>query len=156
MHRKFAVTLLTLSAIALGHYAANASATTPNATTPVRDRPALLQFAQANFSGTYEGRVERFIIKGHDPRETRVYRLAINPDMVNATVWIHQNDKLLYTLLAKLQRRNNHVYVGTTRPVEGGNYTPDRIELDFATDGHSVHWYHNDKTMEGSGTLRRQ
>ncbi len=125
-------------------------------TTPARDQGALQKFAQANFSGTYEGNVERFIIKGHEARETRVYRMAINPDMANATVWIHQNGKLLYTLLAKIQRRNNRVYAGTTRPVEGGNYTPDRIELQFAADGQSVHWYHHDNTMEGSGTLRRR
>lgn len=156
MYRKVTVTLLTLVAIAFGHFAANAGVTTPDSTAPVRDRAALLQFAQAGLSGTYEGNVERFIIKGHEQRATRVYRLVINPDMANATVWIHENGKLLYTLLAKLQQRNNRVYAGTTRPVEGKNYTPDRIELQFATDGRSVHWYHNDDTMEGSGTLRRQ
>ncbi|MBI3703015.1 MAG: hypothetical protein HY244_03975 [Rhizobiales bacterium] len=156
MHRNIAVTLLTLFAIAFGCFTANASATTRETTTPARERAALLQFAQANLSGTYEGNVERFIIKGHEARATRVYRMVINPDMVNATVWIHEDGKLLYTLLAKLQRRNNNVYAGTTRPVEGKNYTPDKIELQFAADGRSVHWYHNDNTMEGSGTLRRQ
>ena len=47
-----------------------------------------------------------------------------------------------------------NTFVGKTRPVQvNGGYTPDNIKLEFAPDGQSVHWYHNDGTREGSGTL---
>ena len=156
MKTKFAATLLVLIAVAFGHVAAQASTTAPDAATPVRTQAALLRVAQAGLSGTFEGRVDRFIIQGHQQQATRTYRLAINPDMVNATVWIHQDDKLLFTLVAKLRRQSNRILVGTTRPVEGKNYTPDQIKLEFAADGQSVRWYHNDNKMEGLGTLRRK
>ncbi len=111
--------------------------------------------ASTSFAGTYEGPVERRLLAG-TPDETRTYRLTMNPDNQNGTVWIYSDGNLLYVLLFDGTLQGT-TFVGKTRPVQvnGGGYTPDNIKLEFAPDAQSVHWYHNDGTKEGSGTLKR-
>jgi len=108
-----------------------------------------------SFAGTYEGAVERRLLTGA-PDEPRTYRLTINPDNQNGTVWIYRDGNLLYVLLFSGTLQGN-TFVGKTRPVQAtsGGYTPDNIQLEFAPDAQSVLWYHNDGTKEGSGTLKR-
>jgi tetratricopeptide (TPR) repeat protein len=109
----------------------------------------------ANFAGTYEGLVERHRVDG-TPDASRTYRLTMNPDGRNGTVWIYSGSELLYVLLFSGMREGT-TFTGKTRPVQdsSGNYKPDEIKLEFAPDGRSVRWYHSDGTMEGSGTLKR-
>jgi len=117
----------------------------------------LQRLAQASFSGTYEGNINRRYVANRQAIATRLYRIAVSPDLVNGTVWIYEGGNLLHTLLIKGNMQAGRVFVGTTRPVEGTKpYTPDNIRLEFSADGQSVTWYHDDGTLEGSGTLFRR
>jgi hypothetical protein len=117
----------------------------------------LQRLAQASYSGTYEGNVDRRYVATRQAVATRLYRIAVNPDLVNGTVWIYENGSLLHILLIKGSMQRPGVFVGTTRPVESAKpYSPDNIRLEFSSDGQSVAWYHHDGTLEGSGRLVRR
>ncbi len=114
------------------------------------------RLAQGEVAGIYEGEVHREFIQGRRQRETRLYRVAINPDGANAAIWIYQDGKLLYTLLAT-GRMEGRTFVGRTRPVQQeGDYNPDRIRLEFAADGGTLTWFHTDGNTEGRGTLTKR
>lgn len=132
-----------------------AAATAPQ---PGASQPAIihrsLQLAQVAFAGIYQGDVQRHRING-GAEETRMYRIALNPDMQNGIVWIYSGGKLLYILLFSGTLDGN-TFTGKTRPVQAGaGYTPDNIRLDFTPDGKSVRWQHNDGKILGSGILNR-
>jgi hypothetical protein len=116
--------------------------------------PPALQFAQVSFAGIYEGQVQRHRVAGGE-EETRTYRLAMNPDMQNAAVWIYSRGKLITVLLVSGSLQGN-TFTGKSRPVQQTtDYKPDNIRLDFEPDGRSVRWQHNDGTIMGSGVLNR-
>ncbi len=119
-----------------------------------RAAPQGERYAVEEFYGTYEGRVQRRTLSGEE-RDTRVYRLTMRPDMRTGTVRIYRDGKLLYTLGVTGVLRA-FTFTGETKLIEGSSYKPDKIELKFAHDGRSVHWHHDDGTLEGSGTLNRK
>jgi len=119
-----------------------------------RAAPEGERYAVEEFYGTYEGRVQRRTLSGEE-RDTRVYRLTMRPDMRTGTVRIYRDGKLLYTLGVTGVLRA-FTFTGETKLLEGSSYKPDKIELKFAHDGRSVHWHHDDGTLEGSGTLNRK
>ena len=119
-----------------------------------RAAPQGERYAVEEFYGTYEGRVQRRTLSGEE-RDTRVYRLTMRPDMRTGTVRIYRDGKLLYTLGVTGVLRA-FTFTGETKLLEGSSYKPDKIELKFAHDGRSVHWHHDDGTLEGSGTLNRK
>jgi hypothetical protein len=118
---------------------------------------AIGQSGGIQISGTYEGDVARRFVKGGD-RETRIYRLTMNPDMNTGKVFVFEADRKLRNEMGfVVKRAGDLTYEGETRPIKTTpGYIPDRIKLIFSKDSLSVRWYHNDGTTEGSGTLTRR
>jgi hypothetical protein len=118
---------------------------------------AIAQNAPSRIVGTYEGNVARRFVKGGN-RETRIYRLTLNPDMNTGKVFIYELNRQFTSEIGFVVKRTADLtYEGETRPIKTTTgYTPDRIKLIFSKDGRSVRWYHNDGKTEGSGTLSRR
>jgi hypothetical protein len=128
---------------------------------PAADRSPAPRIAQttaapAGLADTYAGEVERRYIGGTS-QATRTYRLTMNPDMNTGKVLIYDADGELRNeigLVGKITEAG--IFEGTTTVINASpNYKPDNIRLVFSSDGASVQWYHNDGTIEGSGTLSR-
>ncbi len=92
-----------------------------------------------------------------DPLEGRTYRLTMNPDMNTGKVLIYNPDGTLRSEIGLIGKmRDNSTFEGTTTVINAPpGYKPDRIRLVSSPDRASVKWYHNDGTVEGSGTLSR-
>jgi hypothetical protein len=112
--------------------------------------------APLKIPGTYSGKVERRYIKG-EQQATRTYRLTMNSDMNTGKVLIYELDgKLLYEIGLVGKMINTSTFEGKTTVINATpTYKPDDIRLIFSSDRKSVQWYHNDGTLEGSGTLSR-
>jgi hypothetical protein len=128
------------------------------ARTEARSASDLLVVAQAepDLAGTYEGRVERRFVKG-PPRETRLYRVTMNPDLNTGKVLVFEDDGKVRNELGFVVRKVRDLYYeGQTQPINAvPGYVPDKIRIMFAPDGKSAGWYHSDGTTEGSGMLFR-
>jgi hypothetical protein len=107
--------------------------------------------------GTYAGKVDRRYITG-EPQATRSYRLTMNPDMNTAKVLIYDVEgKLLNEIGLVGKMTDDRTFEGKTTVINASpNYKPDNVRLVFSPDRSSVEWYHNDGTLEGSGTLSRR
>jgi hypothetical protein len=121
-----------------------------------RAGPLVAQNATASttFPGTYAGKVDRRYING-EPQATRTYRLTMNPDMNTGKVLIYDLEgKLLNEIGLVGKMIDDRTFEGKTTVINASaNYKPDNVHLVFSSDGSSVEWYHNDGTLEGSGTL---
>jgi hypothetical protein len=104
--------------------------------------------------GTYAGKVDRRYITG-EPQATRSYRLTMNPDMNTAKVLIYDVEgKLLNEIGLVGKMTDDRTFEGKTTVINASpNYKPDNVRLVFSPDRSSVEWYHDDGTLEGSGTL---
>lgn len=118
--------------------------------------PAQPQGGDAQIAGTYEGKVARRIVKGPE-RETRLFRVTMNPDLNTGKVLVFELEgKLRNELAFVVKRVSGTTYEGETFPINATpGYRPDKIKLMFARDGAWLNWFHSDGTTEGSGTLRR-
>jgi uncharacterized protein (DUF736 family) len=112
--------------------------------------------APAMTAGIYAGKVDRRSLRG-ERAEARTYRLTMNPDMNTGKVLIYNPDGTLRSEIGLIGKmRDDGSFEGTTTVIDGPpNYKPDHVRLVFSPDRASVEWYHNDGTMEGSGTLSR-
>jgi hypothetical protein len=112
--------------------------------------------APTNAAGTYAGKVDRRYVHG-EHLEGRAYRLTMSPDMNTGKVLIYNPDGTLRSeirLIGKMS--DNSTFEGTTTVINAPpDYKPDHVRLVFSRDRRSVEWYHNDATVEGSGTLSR-
>ena len=110
--------------------------------------------ASTTIAGTYGGKVDRRYING-EPQATRTYRLTMNPDMNTAKVLIYDLEgKLLNEIGLVGKMTDDRTLEGKTTVINSSpNYKPDNVRLVFSPDRSSVEWYHNDGTLEGSGTL---
>jgi hypothetical protein len=118
--------------------------------------PRIAQTTPAALAGSYAGEVERRYINGA-PQATRTYRLTMNPDMNTGKVLIYDPDGKLRNEIGLVGKMTEpQTFEGTTTVINASpNYRPDKVRLVFSSDGDSVQWYHNDGTLEGSGTLSR-
>jgi hypothetical protein len=130
----------------------------PGATDVPRSGSLLAQnlAAPANIAGTYSGRVDRRSVRG-EPQATRTYRLTMNPDTNTGKLFIHDLDGTLRSEIGLVGKMiDDRTFEGTTTVIDASpNYRPDHVRLVFSPDRGSVEWYHNDGTIEGSGTLSR-
>jgi hypothetical protein len=112
--------------------------------------------APADIPGTYAGKVDRQRIGG-GPQATRTYRLTMNLDMNTGKVLIYDLDgKLLNEIGLVGKMTDDRTFEGKTMAINASpTYRPDNIRLVFSPDRGSVEWYHNDGSLEGSGTLSR-
>jgi hypothetical protein len=126
----------------------------PFAPGTIRAGPLVAQTRQGPLPGTYTGKVDRRYING-EPQATRSYRLTMNPDMNTAKVLIYDLEgKLLNEIGWVGKMTDDRTFEGKTTVINASpNYKPDDVRLVFSPDGSSVEWYHNDGTLEGSGTL---
>jgi hypothetical protein len=110
--------------------------------------------ASATIPGTYAGKVDRRYING-EPQATRTYRLTMNPDMNTAKVLIYDLEgKLLNEIGLIGKMTDDRTFEGKTTVINASpNYKLDNVRPVFSSDRSSVEWYHNDGTLEGSGTL---
>jgi len=110
--------------------------------------------APADTPGTYAGKVDRRFLGG-EPQATRTYRLTLNPDMNTGKVLIYDFDgKLLNEIGLVGKMTDDRTFEGRTTVINvSPGYKPDNVRLVFSSDHSSVDWYHNDGTIEGSGTL---
>ncbi len=110
--------------------------------------------APADMPGTYAGKVDRRFLGG-EPQATRTYRLTLNPDMNTGKVLIYDFDgKLLNEIGLVGKMTDDRTFEGRTTVINASpGYKPDNVRLVFSSDHSSVDWYHNDGTIEGSGTL---
>ena len=108
----------------------------------------------AAIAGTYAGRVDRRTVNG-EARATRTYRLTMNPDMNTGKVLIYDLDGNLLNEIALVGKMTDgERFDGQTIVINASpNYIPDNVRLVFSPDRSSVRWYHNDGTLEGTGTL---
>ena len=122
----------------------------------IRAGPLAAQNATASTTipGTYAGKVDRRYING-EPQATRTYRLTMNPDMDTGKVLIYDLEgKLLNEIGLVGKMIDDRTFEGKTTVINASaNYKPDNVHLVFSSDRSSVEWYHNDGTLEGSGTL---
>ncbi|TMJ28594.1 MAG: hypothetical protein E6G88_12050 [Alphaproteobacteria bacterium] len=121
---------------------------------PVAHGVAQNAAASTTIAGTYAGKVDRRYING-EPQATRTYRLTMNPDMNTAKVLIYDLEgKLLNEIGLVGKMTDDRTLEGKTTVINSSpNYKPDNVRLVFSPDRSSVEWYHNDGTLEGSGTL---
>ena len=106
--------------------------------------------------GKYVGDVVRKLVSTGEAQETRQYTIVFNADRKGGSVLIKGSSQT-YDLLFNGCMKDGTTFVGKTRlrnPTYDSTYTADDIRLEFS-DGKSVHWYHNDGRIEGSGTLSR-
>jgi hypothetical protein len=107
-------------------------------------------------AGTYEGQIARRFLNGQK-RDTRIYRVTVNPDLNTGKVLIYELNRTLVNELGFVVKRTADLsYEGKTHPIQTRpGYIADNIKLVFSPDAKSVRWYHNDGSGEGSGTLSR-
>lgn len=120
------------------------------------DFTARAQESGVNLAGTYEGKVARRFVKGGE-RETRLFRVTMNPDLNTGKVLVYELEgKLRNELAFVVKRASGTTFTGETVPINATpGYRPDRIKLMFARDGSWLNWSHTDGATEGSGTLRK-
>jgi len=108
----------------------------------------------ATVAGTYAGNVDRRTLNG-EARATRTYRLTMNPDMNTGKVLIYDLDGRLLNEIALVGKMTDGgKFEGQTIVIKAApNYKPDNVRLVFSPDRTSVHWYHDDGALEGTGLL---
>ncbi|MEX2127467.1 MAG: hypothetical protein WD871_04410 [Xanthobacteraceae bacterium] len=150
MTNSFSKTAIAVTAMIISVFSCGIAASVSSATV------AIAQSGNIQIFGIYEGNVARRLVKGGD-RETRIYRLTLNPDMNTGKVFVFELERKLRNEMGFVVKRTGDLtYEGETRPIKATpGYIPDRIRLIFSKDGLSVRWYHNDGATEGSGTLTR-
>jgi hypothetical protein len=79
----------------------------------------------------------------------------MNADMNTGKVLIYDLDgKLLNEIALVGKMIDGGSFEGRTITIDAApNYSPDNVLLEFSSDRSSVRWYHNDGTLEGTGTL---
>ena len=107
-------------------------------------------------SGIYSGKVNRSRINGA-AEATRTYRVRLNDDLSTGTIDVYELNGQFVAHLGFAGVLNGAVFIGKTVVLNApANYIPDNIRLTIAADHRSLEWYHNDGTMQGSGTLSRE
>ena len=105
--------------------------------------------------GVYSGPVKRSLIAGGE-RATRTYRVRLNDDLTTGTIDVYELDGKFVAHLGFAGVLSGLTFDGKTVVLNAAsNYIPDNIHMEIAANHRSLTWYHNDGTMQGSGTLKR-